>query len=60
MNKRITAKTEIHDGLDRHVGLFLITYFFRSYYKKLVRKPGKLQRNKHRSKDLCWKVRDPA
>ena len=23
-------------------------------------KPGKLQRNKHRSKDLCWKVHDPA
>ena len=31
-----------------------------SCYKKLVRKPGKLQRNKHRSKDLCWKVHDPA
>ena len=31
-----------------------------SYYKELVRKPGKLQRNKQRSKDLCWKVHDPA
>ena len=31
-----------------------------SYYKDLVRKPGKLQRNKQRSKDLCWKVHDPA
>ena len=31
-----------------------------SYYKELVRKPGKLQRNKPRSKDLCWKVHDPA
>ena len=31
-----------------------------SYYKELVRKPGKLQRNKQRSQDLCWKVHDPA
>ena len=31
-----------------------------SYYDELVRKPGKLQRNKQRSKDLCWKVHDPA
>ena len=31
-----------------------------SYYKELVRKPGKLQRNKQISKDLCWKVHDPA
>ena len=34
--------------------------FVHSYYKELVRKPGKLQRNKQRSKDLCWKVHDPA
>ena len=31
-----------------------------SYYKDLVRKPGKVQRSKQRSKDLCWKVHDPA
>ena len=31
-----------------------------SYYKELVRKPGKLQRNKQRSKDLCSKVHDPT
>ena len=31
-----------------------------SYYKELVRQPGKLQRNKQRSKDLCRKVHDPA
>ena len=31
-----------------------------SYYKELVRKPGKLEKNKQRSKDLCWKVHDPA
>ena len=31
-----------------------------SYYKELIRKPGKLQKNKQRSKDLCWKVHDPA
>ena len=23
-------------------------------------KPGKLQRNKQKSKDSCWKVHDPA
>ena len=34
--------------------------FKHSYYKELVRKPGKLERNKQRSKDLCWKVNDPA
>ena len=27
---------------------------------ELVRKSGKLQRNKQISKDLCWKVHDPA
>ena len=26
----------------------------------VIRKPGKLQRNKQRSQDLCWKVHDPA
>ena len=31
-----------------------------SYYKELVGKAGKLQSNKQRSKDLCWKVHDPA
>ena len=34
--------------------------FNHSYYKELARKPGKLQRNKQRSNDLCWKVHDPA
>ena len=31
-----------------------------SYYKEMVMKPGKLQRNKQISQDLCWKVHDPA
>ena len=26
----------------------------------MVMKPGKLQRNKQISQDLCWKVHDPA
>ena len=30
------------------------------YYKELVRKPGKLQRNKQTSKYLSLKVHDPA
>ena len=34
--------------------------FEHSYYKELVRKSGKLQRNKQRSQVLCWKVHDPA
>ena len=36
-----------------------ITYHH-SYYKELVRKPSKLQRNKQRSQDLFWKVHDPT
>ena len=41
--------------------IFVVSYGSKhSYYKELVRKPGKLQRNKQRSKDLCWKVHDPA
>ena len=36
------------------------SYFKHSYYKELVRNAGKLQRNKQRSKDLCWKVHNPA
>ena len=35
-------------------------YVSHSYYKELVRKPGKLQRNKQRSKELCWMVHGPA
>ena len=34
--------------------------FPHSYYKELVRKPGKLQRNKQTSKYLSLKVHDPA
>ena len=38
----------------------LYDHILHSYYKKLVMKPGKPQRNKQRSQDLCWKVHDPA
>ena len=34
--------------------------FQHSYYKEMVMKPGKVQRNKQRSTDLCWKVHDPT
>ena len=41
-----------------HLFIPLLTTFSHSYYKELVMKPGKLQRNKQRSKDLCWEVHD--
>ena len=48
------------DGVSLILSLFVAGQLSHSYYKELVRKPGKLQRNKQRSKDLRWKVHDPA
>ena len=59
--KSSAFETKLLHSLNSHVDHSnLILGSTHSYCKELVRKPGKLQRNKQRTKDLCWKVHDPA
>ena len=55
--RRVTDAYQMESAGERW---FFLDCYNHSYYKELVRKPGKLQRNKQSSKDLCWKIHDPA